>query len=203
MPNPFNDKLKFLIVGAFALILGIGIGVAISRNPSSPSFEVSERQIVQALNDKLDSKVKNELISFNLSRTIKMEEGAPVSYLTGKILKVNAQNNTIEVKAGNIYKGGDLFSYLNEPDFYVKTVKIDSQTKIVRAGNGTEKEMPAAREGIESGGNELISKKSAPAEIEMTISDLKVGSKVSVETDPALNIKDNSEIKAKKIKTGI
>lgn len=201
-----KNAILILLGGFFIFLLGVGIGKSIPL--SEVSYKNIKEQVVKDLEQKLNSKAEKRLIPFNLSDASQKKEQTENS-LTGEIVKVDSQNNIIKIKVENKYRSGNLFSYLEEPDYYVKTVIINKQTRIFKKERKSSEDfrremqeyreyMEKRREGELPEGDRLISPKSF-IEIEVAIQDLKNGAKVFVESEIEFKLSEDKEVSAKKI----
>lgn len=197
-----NKNLILIAVGLVAaLLIGISIGVIISVD----STEVSDTKakIISDLRQKMISKSEKRLLPF-IFTTDFQQSSRLKNFLEGELVKIDTQGNKIEVRVDNRYEGGEFFGYLEEPDFYIKTVSIGDETKIIRKERKNEqdfrRETEAYLKGIkEKKSGEMITPPAPFIEKAVSIEDLKIGSKVSVQSETGFNLKENKEITAEKI----
>ena len=159
---------------------------------ASPDLVVVKKSVVDELRQKLDSKIEKDLIPvFGI-----FPERAVLISLSGELVKVDAQNNLLEVRVKNNYQGGDFFDYLNQPDSYWKKVKVDEETKILAR---KEKEREEFIKEIE----EYQGERFPPMpylETETSFENLKEGQDIYVESEIEFKLEENQEIKAKVIR---
>ena len=206
MKKTNRNAILILLSGFFIFLLGIGVGKSVPLSESS--YKNVKEQVIKDLEQKLNSKAEKRLIPPNLSNASQETEQMESS-LTGEIVEIDSQNNIIKVEVENKYEGGNLFSYLEEPDYYIKTIMIDRQTKVVekerKDNENFKREMQEYREYMEKRREGELSESDRPVspksfiEIEVAIRDLESGAKVFVESEIEFNLSGDKEISAKKI----
>ena len=179
--------LHIFVIVIIAIIFG-GIGLLVGKDSCVPVDE-TQKQIMTDLKQKFDSKTKEDLIPFVLLGS--SEE----MYLSGKIDSL--QHDTINVKVKNIFKSDDFFGYLDEPNFYIKTIKISEETEIIKQ---VMKDLEEFMDEIEEYNKDQTGLPPLPfKEIPISLKELQKDTKVSVETDTIINLKENEVIDARKI----
>ncbi len=206
-----SSKIIFLVLiaGLLIFLFGLAVGGSISSKNYQTSLKTAKSQLINDFEQKLAFRMKKGLVFWGSSKifTTGLEEGesdATANYsVTGEIKNIDLKNNAISVKVENKYESGSLFTYLDEPDFYVKTVKADNLTKIIkreRKNNESRLEEEQWEKVKIDGEIMLVPIPSSPfTETEISIQDLRIGSKATIETESAFNLKDDKEIKAKKM----
>ena len=183
-----NKKIIYIFIVIIIAIIFGGIGLLVGKDSCVPVDE-TQKQIMTDLKQKFDSKTKEDLIPFVLLGS--SEE----MYLSGKIDSL--QHDTINVKVKNIFKSDDFFGYLNEPNFYIKTIKISEETEIIKQEMKDSEEF---MDEIEEYNKDQTGLPPLPfKEISMSVKDLQKDMEVSIETDTVINLKENEIINAKKI----
>ena len=191
-----NKKILHIFAIIILAILFTGTGMFIGNSSGSSidetlcvSLDETQKQIMADLKQKFDLKVEGNLIPFVLL------DGGEEMFLSGKIDSL--QQDTINIKVKNIFKSDDFFSYLNEPDFYIKTIKISAETEIIKQEMKDQEDFD---DEIEEYNKDQTGLPPLPyEEIPITIKDLQKGVEISVETDVAINLKENEVINAQKI----
>ena len=191
-----NKKILHILIIIILAVIFTGIGVIIGNNScasiedtSSLSLDEKQKQIMTDLKQKFDSKVEENLIPFVL-----LGESEEI-FLSGKIDSL--QHDTISVKVKNIYKSGDFFNYLNEPDLYIKTIKINDETEIIKQEM---KDPEDFDDEIEEYNKDQTKLPPLPfKEIPIIMEDLQKDMEISVETEVAVDLKGSEVISAKKI----
>lgn len=180
-------KTKFLALVLFISVVFSFLGFFIG---SSLTVANIEADMLSELRQKLDSRVEKGLIPFLFGM---IEEEIEQTSLFGEI--INIENNLIEVRVLNYYRGGDLFDYLRESDDYLKTVKIEDDTEIVKRETKSLEEMKLPDEiGLEE-----IMLPEPYKETRFSKEDLKKGITISVEAKKEFGLEENEVIGAKKI----
>lgn len=120
----FSNIVKIIISAA---ILGIGIIIGYILRPPLPQVDTAdiERSAIGKLEQEFNSKKEQGLIKF-------IAEVKNQTSLSGKITSIDKQTNTVKVEAPNKYAGGNFFTYLNQPDYYIKIIKINADTEILK-----------------------------------------------------------------------
>lgn len=199
-----SKNLILIFVGAIIIFLG---GYFAGKS-SVPTVDINlvkqeaKQNLLDSLRQRLNSKTGKGLLPMfaRYRETDREREETGFASLTGKMSAVDAENNILEVKVANWYKGGDFFDYLNEPDYYIKTVKIGNNTKIVKQkGKDRGKYIKEMEEYKKSG-----EKGSAPEpyiETPLLLEDLEKGQEVIIETELEFKLEENKVLQAKKIVT--
>ena len=189
-----NKKIIYIFIVIVIVALSGGVGFLAGKSCCVSPDMVKQNVIMeleQKLNSKLNLKTEDSLIPFFT------KEKRIDTFLMGAITTADLQANTLKIQVKNNYRGGDFFSYLNEPNFYIKTVKISDKTIVVRQEMKSveefEKERKASSE--DDTGIPLLPYK----ETKVSIQDLKKGTQITVEAETEINLQDNKTIEAKKI----
>jgi len=184
-----KNTSALVVVGIVAFIIGgvVGYGTK-STNPQTVNKAITSNKAVEDIKTAFNEKVKNGLIPlFSMPEGI---EQRAIKTLNGKIIKKEADG--VKVELPNIYRGGDFFEYLKEPNTYQIKVKIGSDTKIVIM----ERQMPS---------EEIMKDSKKMAEFKFfqekqgAIDDLTEGTEIFVEAKTEFNLKQTKEIEAQKI----
>lgn len=209
MQKSFRIIILLSVAGLIVFSSGFLIGKNISSKNYQTSLKTAKSQLINDFEQKLTLRMKKGLIFWGSSKTFAtgLEEGesdATANYsVTGEIKNIDLKNDAISVKVENKYENGGLFAYLDEPDFYVKTVKADNLTKIIkRERKNNESRLDEEQwEKVKIDGEIMLIPipSSSFTETEISIQDLRIGSKATIETELAFSPKDNEETKAKKI----
>lgn len=196
-----KNIIVLVAVALIALVVGYGIAAV-----SAPKVDVEalkkeiSQKTINSLQQKLNSKIQKGLIPFP---GLMEEFSAKRTFISGELTAVDAKNNVIKVKVANPYRGGSLFDYLDEPDYYVKTVKIDKETAVVKREMKTPEQLEKERKGTPKEAMEegMPYPYIVPPyqETEIAIKDLKQGLTVSVESETEFELKSPKTITAKKI----
>ncbi len=200
---------KIVILLFFVGVITFSSGFLIGKNISFKNYQTSlKNQLIAEFEQKLAFRMKKGLVFFGSSKTFLSgfeEDSAEKKYFfEGNIDNIEFENNTISIKVENKYETGGLLAYLNEPDFYIKTVRVDNLTKIIKREIKNNEELGLEKEQWKEvkidGKNMLVPIPSSSfVETEISIKDLKSGSKAMIETESAFNLRSNGEIKAKRI----
>ena len=187
-----------LLIGAIIIFLAgcfFGKSLVPVVDVGKVKLEVKQ-EMLNGFRQKLNSKIEEDL----LPMFVRLRERGemPLTSLTGKISVVNVQNNTLKVKVSNLYEAGDFFDYLNEPNYYIKTVRVDEETKIV------EQESRDRGEYIKEMEEYARKGRVGPApepyiETELSIEDLEEGWEVTIDTESEFKLEEEKVIQAKKI----
>jgi len=206
MSNTKNNQIIILGGSAVAIILIFLLGIAIGAKSRGTYQSPSNNQIIADLQQKLDSKAQKGLIPIMIGRGSAANSQLK-NNLTGQI--ETAAGNILAIRFDNRYDSGNIFAYLDEPDYFVKKFRINKDTKIIAKQRKDPEivrkemedylaKMKAAKEKNNTN-SDLILPLSSYTEKEITINDLKVGTSATVETVSGFNIKDNSEAIVAKI----
>jgi len=183
-----NKKILHILAIIILAVIFTGVGLLIGKD-SCVSVDEIQKQAMTDLKQKFDSKVGENLIPFVLLG------GGDEMFLSGEIDSL--QHDTVSVKVKNIFKSDDFFSYLNEPNFYIKTIKVSGETEIIRQEMKDSEEF---MDEIEEYNKDQTGLSPLPfKEISVFLKDLQKDVEVSVETGTAINLKGNEVIDAKKI----
>lgn len=203
MPTEIKNAILF-VTGAIVVFF---VGYFVGKNlvPVVDVEKVAQEAKREMLNDfrqKLNSKIEEGLLP-TFARYREIARGGEISLtsFTGEVLAIDIQNNALKVKVANRYEEGDFFNYLNEPNYYIKTVKIGEATKIVKQENKDRGEYLKEMEEYKKSGEEG----SAPEpyiETELSRENLKEGQKVTVDAELEFKLEENKAIQAKKIIVG-
>ena len=180
-----SKKIISLVLIGIAIAFLTGFSLAKSL---APDLALVKESIVDDLRQKLDSKIEKGLIPMFVAFT----EEIALTSSSGELVKI--EENILEVKVENSYRGQDLLDYLNQPDFYLKKVKIDKETKIVqRELKESEQLMKETKEARPESPPEPF------VETEISVKDLKEGMSVSVEAKSEFKLEEEKVIEAAKI----
>ena len=183
-----NKKNLHVLIIIILAIIFIGLGIIFGKNSHVFENESPEQTVVN-LKQKFNLKVKENLIPF-----VVMAEGEK-TILNGQIDSL--QKEAIDVKIKNVYKGGDFFDYLNEPNFYIKTIKISEETEIIRQEMKDSEEF---QDEIEEYNKDQTGPSPFPfKEILMSLEELQKDMEVSIGTVLPINLGENETINAQKI----
>lgn len=186
--------MAFMILGVFFTGLLIGKSLA-------PSANLTEEKVIEDFSQRLNSRIEKGLFPF--PEFLKPVEKIVQTSLDGKILTIDLGKRNLKVEVSNRFKEGNLFEYLKEPEYFVKTVEVDENTKILKlemkSSEEIEKEGEEYKKRMESKDLEPIPPPVPYREIEISFRDLKEGQMVYVFSDVAFSLKDVAPIKAIKI----
>ena len=176
------QKKTNLIISIIGLLVAFGLGFGIGKS-TSPGLKMTESQFLSDLEGKLESKTEKGLLFLDPSYGEKIVRTS----LSGEVIK--REENTFTVKVANRYQGGKLFDYLNEPDYYQKTVKLEKDTEIVKLIFKETQETSLSLEDIPFPFEEK----------EASFLELKEGTKVFVEAKSEFDLAKTEEIPARRI----
>ena len=182
---------KILIILGLLVVFGLGWAIGKSTQPVSPQLSQAdiEKKLIQDLSQKLAEKQKKGLLPFKALPGATKEK---MTSLTGEIISKDVQKGLLKVKIDNPYREGDLFAYLQEPDYYQKQIIVGNDTEIVKLKPKEMKELPKP--------GEINPEELSPfEEIKLSLKDLKEGESVNVESQAEFKLEENKPIEAKKI----
>ena len=145
------------------------------------------------LREKLALKTKDDLIS---GRFWGEPRESLLDSLEGEIVSIDRGRSIVKIKVANPYRGGDFFDYLNEPNYYLKEVKIEETTEILERKRKDREVYRQEREKAEREGKEPPSRY---IETPLIFKDLKEGEEVEVETGLTFQLREDKVIPAKRI----
>jgi len=179
-----NKKIKIiLLIGIVGFLCGFLVAKSLT-----PDLAQVKKSIVDDLRQKLNSRIEKGLIPF-----FGFPEEVALTSLSGELVKI--EENILEVKVRNDFLGGDLFDYLNQPDFYLKKVKVDEATKIVERKGKEMEQLRKEMEELKGGALPLT----PYTETEISREDLKEGVSVSVEAKTEFRLEEDKVIEAETV----
>lgn len=192
--------MKRKIIFFLSILISIGIGFSIGffvAKSLSPNIETLKKSIVNELRQKLNSKIEKNLLVPMFGFRFPSQKITTKAF-SGEITKI--EGDIVEVKVRNVYSGGDLFEFLDEPEFYIKKVKIEKDTKIVERELKETKEVKKETTAMK----EKSFQRPFPVfesfvEKEISKEELKEGTLIAIEAKSEFKLEEDKTIEAEKI----
>jgi len=130
MTDKLIKSLIFCLVILLAFSAGVYIGRLFTYQALKPQI-ITRAKILNEVDQKFAQKIKKGLLLFPFFKE-ELPEG--ISSFSGKIVEIDKENKTIKVEMPNLYRGGKITNFLYQPDYYLKIISVDKDTKIEKKG---------------------------------------------------------------------